>query len=106
MNGEEILAISGLAGGGLIAFAHRKLMNRADRRRIADDVKKHRGRILSCKWSLGWNFTMFFDGERYYEVTYETNSGDVFGVVAKTGMFTGVCYRDDTKTALNHQGTR
>ena len=46
---------------------------------------------------------MFFDSERYYEVVYQAESGETFSIVAKTGFFTGVSYRDDTKTPHNPQ---
>ena len=72
------------------------MIRRADKRRITADVEKHRGRLLSCKWSLGWNASMFFDGERYYVVNYQTATGYVHSIIVKTGMFTGVCYREDT----------
>ena len=106
ITGEGILAVVGFGVWILILVVYAKLMRRADRRRVIADVEKHRGRVLSCKWRLGWNFAMFFDSERYFEVIYETESGEVFSIVAKTGMFTGVSYRDDTKTVHDSQSIR
>lgn len=79
----------------VIAILIRLLAGNFDTERIAEEISRNGGELLSKKWSptgIGW---IGEKGDRIYEVTYRDQDGHIHEAFVKTSMLSGVYFTLD-----------